>query len=92
MGDEYDISLGPVPGSTSSSGSASSGVENSTSSTEDGLVWFENGQERPFEDASTSIRPWLEMSVDWNAPGGDDDSDADKASGDDPDSGGLLWV
>lgn len=92
MGDEYDISFGPVPGSTSSGRSEPSGAESSTSSTDDGLVWFENGQERPFEDASTSMRPWLEMSVDWNAPEDDDDPDANKASGEDPDSDGLLWV
>ncbi len=53
------------------------------------LVWLEGGEERPFEGAETSQRPWLEVSMDWNAP-----SDANKQHDDDGDDedDSLVWL
>lgn len=56
------------------------------------LVWFVDGEEAPFVDASETLRPWLEESVSWNSsqesgPPGDDEGD-----GDDADAPELIWL
>lgn len=53
-----------------------------------GLVWVVRGSERAFDEAEPSARPWLEESVDWNAPARPDLTRDPNA----PDEDGLLWV
>ena len=58
---------------------------------DDGLVWVEGGEDRPFEDATATMRPWLEVSVEWNAPSDQGDRPRPGADGDDDDDG-LVWL
>ena len=53
-----------------------------------GIVWLENGVERPFEPFPERRRPWLEESSAWATPEGE--------SGERPDDGddlpALIWL
>lgn len=53
-----------------------------------GLVWLEDGHERPFKDASEDAHSWLEESGDWVSHNPDDSDDDDKKE--DPPE--LLWI
>ena len=58
-----------------------------------GLVWLVDGDERPFEDAPATCRPWLEESSDWAAgkdpePESHADANAEKPAA----SEALVWL
>ena len=54
----------------------------------DGIVWLENGEERPFEPLPERRRPWLEESSAWGgSDGGEEHPDDD---GDDAPE--LIWL
>ncbi len=53
-----------------------------------GLVWFEDGVEKPFEDVGAENQhTWLEDSFDWANP---DDPEEDDKGGQDDD--GIVWL
>ena len=53
------------------------------------IVWLENGEERPFEAAPETRRPWLEESAGWGSKDADGDDDDPK---DPPAPPELIWV
>lgn len=54
-----------------------------------GIVWLENGEERPFELLPERRRPWLEESSAWATPEGESGERPDDDGDDAPE---LIWL